>query len=89
MLVACRLAGLSALETYYGGVRVGAQSEAGGRTSEPVTCLEPSANFNTIRDDTPFVQFKGCMTVLTVYKTQFLSPYADHPRSSFENGKPA
>jgi hypothetical protein len=25
MLVACRLAGLSALETYYAGVRVGAQ----------------------------------------------------------------
>ncbi len=28
MLVACRLAGLSALEAYYAGVRAGAQCEA-------------------------------------------------------------
>ena len=30
MLVACRLAGLSALETYYGGVRASAISPCGG-----------------------------------------------------------
>ena len=29
MLVACRLAGLSALETYYAGVKLGAQCGAG------------------------------------------------------------
>ena len=36
MLVACRLAGLSALEAYYAGVRVGAQCEAGASSGNPL-----------------------------------------------------
>jgi hypothetical protein len=45
MLVACRLAGLSALETYYAGARVGAQCRAvcgcaGCGWPRPVGCLK-------------------------------------------------
>jgi hypothetical protein len=42
MLVACRLAGLSALESYYGGVRGGATRHRAGWRWQPHTISSPN-----------------------------------------------